>query len=60
MKNCPVCEYEVKENIKKRRLCTEYADDKKNYLLSCHSCFMSRNKDYKQMWDEYRQSSIGY
>lgn len=59
MKTCPVCEYKFKENIKKRRLCTEYADDKKNYLVSCYSCFQSMNLAYKDMWKEYQQSSIG-
>lgn len=57
---CSICNKNVKENIKERRLCTNYVDDKKNYLLSCHSCFVSRNDTYKEMWDEYRQSSIGY
>lgn len=60
MKSCPVCNRILKEGIKERRLCTNYADDKKNYLLSCHSCFVSRNEMYKEMWQEYQQSSIRY
>lgn len=60
MKSCPVCNRILKERIKERRLCTNYVDDKKNYLLSCYSCFVSRNEIYKEMWQEYQQSSIGY
>lgn len=60
MKACPVCNRILKERIKERRLCTQYADDKKNYLLSCYSCFQERNEGYKVMWVEYVQSSIGY
>lgn len=60
MNNCPVCSQKVKERIKERRLCTKYVDDKNNYIVSCYSCFVTRNEIYKEMWKEYQQSSVGY
>lgn len=56
MKNCPICKRILKERIKERRLCTQYADDSKNYMTSCFSCFEERNRIYKEMWDEYKSS----
>ena len=56
MKICPVCNRTLKERIKERRLCTQYTDDRKNYLISCFSCFEERNCIYKEMWDEYKSS----
>ena len=56
MKNCPICKRTLKERIKERRLCTQYTDDSKNYVTSCFSCFEERNRVYKEMWDEYKNS----
>lgn len=59
MKVCPVCNRILKERIIERRLCTKWIDDKKNYLVSCHGCFVHRNDVYREMWEEYKSSS-GY
>ena len=54
---CPLCgqpDYDSGQAvIAKRRLNTAYVDDKKNWLVSCESCFEERVAEYQEMWDEY-------
>ncbi|MCP5415007.1 MAG: hypothetical protein H6961_10415 [Chromatiaceae bacterium] len=54
---CPICgcpDYDSgKAVIANRRLNTSYVDDKKNWLISCESCFDEIYDQYAEMWSEY-------
>lgn len=51
---CPCCgNY---GNVEARRRNTCYADDIKNYKLSCYTCFKRDKEMLDEMWDEYRSS----
>lgn len=51
---CPCCgNY---GNVEARRRNTSYADDIKNYKLSCYTCFKRDCESMEDMWKDYRAS----
>lgn len=47
---CEFCEeYHNKETFKRRRMCTRYEDEEKNWLYSCKSQYEEYNENYKDL-----------
>lgn len=52
LKECSICRT-LKFNIEKRRLNTQYIDEKQNYMTSCKNCYDEAYVYYKEMWDDF-------
>ena len=49
---CPMCG-RCFQKIERRRLCTAYVDDERNYVKTCEDCFVETNDYYHGLWMEY-------
>lgn len=54
---CGVCQ-EFKVLVKKRRLCTQYAEEESNFMTSCKDCFNEQNEYYKERWQDYYAGAL--
>lgn len=49
---CPYCRT-IFHYPKKRRLCTQYADEERNWVYSCKAWFDEENDYWKERWEDY-------
>lgn len=51
---CPFCfRLQSSHGIENRRLNTQYEDEKRNWFISCYSCYRETMAYYEEMWSDY-------
>jgi hypothetical protein len=50
---CPCCNRKRAFGVEERRINTAYADESRNYITSCITCYKTTIEYYADLWESY-------